>query len=143
MSEALDEQDARARPRLARGHKAKVTSLKKTRPKSRVTEEVPDSAWKGVGLGVLLIALCVGLGVQISSQSQRMRALYSELQKDQVIQDALLAQHSRLLIERGALSSYHGAERLASEKLGMRFPETITRVYESDGRLSASSRKMH
>ena len=77
---------------------------------------------------MLLLALCVALGAQSAYQSQRMRALYSELQQDQVAQDALLAQRSRLLIERGAMNSYNGTEKIASEELDMRFPEKITRV---------------
>ena len=131
MSEAFDNRPDETGKRT-KGKRAKVASLKSARTSARQrAADASISSWKGVGVGVLLLVLCVALGVQSAKQSQRMRALYSELQKDQADRDKLLAQRSRLLIERGALNSYNSAEKLASEKLGMRFPETITRVEKS------------
>ena len=142
MSEAVDELDARAK-RLAKKKRQKaassankVASLKKNKPSRRIKAETINGAdslestspWKGFRVGMFLLALCVALGAQSAYQSQRMRALYSELQQDQVAQDDLLAQRSRLLIERGAMNSYNGTEKIASEELDMRFPEKITRV---------------
>lgn len=133
MSEALRDVDARSRRKQARRHAAQVSSLKKARPVSRKQKNIRSqkttlSGWRGVRIGVLLLGLCVVFGVQSAYQSQRIRALYSGLQQDQVARDALLAQRSRLLIERGAMNSYNGTEKLAKDKLNMRFPETIVRV---------------
>ena len=133
MSEALDDLDAVNKRKRARKHAAKVSSLKKSKPAvRRQTKTVPKkavfSSWRGVRVGVVLLGLCIVFGIQSAYQSQRMRALYSDLQRDQVERDALLAQRSRLLIERGAMNSYNGTEKLAVEELGMRFPQTIIRV---------------
>lgn len=132
MSEAVDV--ARRRSRGAeKKRKARVTALKKAKPRARAVAspmaQVADGwGWRGVGAGVVLLAVCVALGAQVASQSQRMRALYSQLQQDQETQDGLLEQRSRLLLERGALNSYSAVETMAREQLEMRFPETISRV---------------
>jgi cell division protein FtsL len=135
MSEAFDEAGLVTETR-SKKQRAKVTSLKKSKPVARARQSsepsVLPSPWKGMRLGLLLLTLCIVFGVQSAYQSQRMRALYSELQQDQVTQDALLAQRSRLLIERGAMSSYNGTEKIAAEELGMRFPERIVRLPNSD-----------
>ena len=135
MSEALNEIDAadKRKRKQAKRHAAKVSSLKKAKPasakrKNTSPSEAVYSKWKGMRTGVLLLVLCIVFGVQSAYQSRRTRALYSQLQKDQVTRDGLLAQRSRLLIERGAMNSYNGTERLAKTELGMRFPETIVRV---------------
>jgi len=133
MSEAYKEVGAASKRKRARRHAAKVSSLKKARPVSRKGSNARSvkkglSNWKGVGIGALILGLCVLFGVQSAYQSQRMRALYSQLQQDQVVRDDLLAQRSRLLIERGAMNSYNGTEKLAKDTLDMRFPETIRRI---------------
>ena len=131
MSEAFNDSEYATQKR-ARKQSAKVAALKKSKPASRSRQgsqlPVLPSPWRGVRFGLLLLALCVAFGVQSAYQSQQMRALYSELQQDQVTQDGLLAQRSRLLIERGAMSSYNGTERIAADELGMRFPEKIVRL---------------
>jgi len=136
MSEAVRDVDSRGRRKQARRHAAQVSSLKKAKPVSRKAKNVGApkatlSGWRGVRVGILLLGFCVAFGVQSAYQSQRIRALYSELQQDQVARDALLAQRSRLLIERGAMNSYNGTEKLAKDQLNMRFPETIVRVTTS------------
>ena len=137
MSEALSDVEAANRRKQARRHAAQVSTLKKSKPVARNKsfigfENAKPSSWKGVRVGVFLLGLCVLFGVQSAYQSQRMRALYSQMQQDQVARDALLAQHSRLLIERGAMNSYNGTEKLAKDELNMRFPETIVRVIKPD-----------
>jgi len=145
MSEALSERAAgkAARKDQKKRRKAEVAALRADAPAARnknraggiskksreeLASAVAIQRWRGVALGVLLLAGCVVFGVQVASQAQQMRALYSELQRDQAAKDALLAERSRLLLERGALKSYSQAEKLARETLGMRFPESITRV---------------
>lgn len=145
MSEALDNRKLarsdragrvarlKAERPAARGSKKK-RSAKKTSSKSVVHNNSVDRPWLSVGLGIVLLGLCVAFGVQSATQSQRMRTLYSQLQQDTLAKDALLAQQSRLLIERGALKSYNSVDRLAEDKLKMRFPESITRVTREAGK---------
>ena len=87
-----------------------------------------SGALRPLVLGAVLLLICVGLGLQIAHQSQRVRALYGELQQNQRDQDALLAEHSRLLLERATLASYHNVDRLAEQELGMRFPDRVVPV---------------
>lgn len=150
MSAAVDMR--RKKPSgAAKKRKAKVAALKNSRPQ-RATSTTPLAAenrtgwgWRGVGVGVALLAICIGLGVQVSNQSQQMRALYSQLQQNQEDKDALLAERSKLLLERGALNNYSAAETIARDQLDMRFPETITRVEanaaETAGQQLLSSRR--
>ena len=145
MSEAFDERyaDSHARPvagkraKKARKPKGKQASrgrrkggAKASQARAQVARELAVSSWRRVALGGFLLLICTVLGVQIAQQSQEMRSVYTQLQQDQLAKDALLAERSRLLIERGALQSYNSVERLAKEKLSMQFPETINRVAE-------------
>lgn len=139
MSEAYDNK-AKSGSRRA----AQVARLKDERPAAKKTHKksakktqrsvlseahgVLNRPWRGVLLGFVLLTVCVVFGMQSAQQSQEIRSLYSQLQQDALAKDALLAQQSRLLIERGALKSFNSVDRLAEEKLNMRFPETITRV---------------
>ena len=43
-------------------------------------------------------------------------------------QDRLLAEHSRLLLERGALAAYQNVERVAEVELSMHFPVDVERI---------------
>jgi len=139
VSEAYDDKARSGANRAARVArlKAERPSAKKTRKKAAKKTERGVSAhseaglnrpWRGVLLGCVLLGICVIFGVQSARQSQEIRSLYSQLQQDALAKDALLAQQSRLLLERGALKSFNNVDRLAEDKLGMRFPESITRV---------------
>lgn len=67
-------------------------------------------------------------GVWIASLGQDVRGLFIALEQNQRAQDALLAQYSRLLIERGTLSAYQNVDQVAEQQLTMRFPELVERV---------------
>jgi cell division protein FtsL len=67
-------------------------------------------------------------GVWIASLGQDVRGLFVALEQNQRAQDALLAQYSRLLIERSTLSSYQNVDQVAEQQLTMRFPEIVERV---------------
>jgi cell division protein FtsL len=67
-------------------------------------------------------------GVWIASLGQDVRGLFVALERNQRTQDALLAQYSRLLIERSTLSSYQNVDQVAEQQLTMRFPEIVERV---------------
>jgi cell division protein FtsL len=69
-----------------------------------------------------------GSGVCVAAVAQDVRGLFVALAKNQSRQDELLAQYSRLLIERGTLSSYQNVDQAAERQLAMRFPETVERV---------------
>jgi cell division protein FtsL len=85
------------------------------------------SARRTVGVGLLLLAV-VASGVQVAYSSQKVRFLHAELQAAQRRQDAELAEHSRLLLERSMETSYANVERVAQSQLGMVFPETAEQV---------------
>ena len=103
---------------MARAKKASA------RPKLDVTHLV----WIG-SFAVLLVAIA-STGLQRVVAAHEMRALYGNLGTNQHEQDALLEQHSRLMLERGAISSMHNVETYAQTELGMHFPEQIGRVLQ-------------
>ena len=76
---------------------------------------------------VLLLAV-VASGVQVAYISQEVRRLHVVREKAQHEQDQHLAEYSRLLIERGALSAYVNVERVARDELAMSFPEEVERI---------------
>ena len=67
-------------------------------------------------------------GVLIASMASDVRARFVALEQNQRAQDDLLAQYSRLLIERATLSSYRNVDEVAARQLAMRFPEIVERV---------------
>jgi cell division protein FtsL len=73
---------------------------------------------------VLLVAV-VGSGIQVALVSHEVRRLHGELEAAQKAQDEHLAEYSRLLLERSALSAYQNVERLAERELAMQFPEEV------------------
>ena len=76
---------------------------------------------------VLLLAV-VGSGVEVALVSHDVRTLHGELEAAQKAQDEHLAEYSRLLLERSALSAYQNVERLAETELGMQFPQQVERI---------------
>lgn len=77
---------------------------------------------------LLLVVAIVGSGIQVALVSHQVRRLHSELEVAQKTQDEHLAEYSRLLLERSALSAYQNVERLAEDKLDMRFPRDVERI---------------
>lgn len=77
---------------------------------------------------VLLLLAVVGSGIQVALVSHEVRRLHGALENAQKTQDEHLAEFSRLLLERSALSAYQNVERLAEEELAMQFPETVERI---------------
>jgi cell division protein FtsL len=86
------------------------------------------------GVGRWVVATCVVYvaialtGVWIASLGQDVRGLFVALERNQQQQDALLAEYSRLLLERGTLASYQNVDQVAERRLAMRFPEQVERV---------------
>ena len=82
------------------------------------------SRLQGWIVAALLLALMLS-GVQVAFNSQRVRQLHADLEAAQRLQDEELAEHSRLLLERSAQTSYVNVERVAEAQLGMVFPERV------------------
>lgn len=85
-------------------------------------------AWQWLAAAGAIYAGIAVSGVWIAATAQNVRGLFVALQHNQAQQDALLAEYSRLLIERGTLSSYQNVDQIAERQLAMRFPETVERV---------------
>jgi len=84
--------------------------------------------WQWLAVAGAIYAGIAASGVCVAAVAQDVRGLFVALAKTQTRQDELLAQYSRLLIERGTLSSYQNVDQAAERQLAMRFPETVERV---------------
>ncbi len=81
----------------------------------------------------MLISLVVYAGVAVTGvlvarQSSEMRDLFQRLTHSEAIRDEHLRQYRLLLLERATLTGYQNVERVAEQRLGMRFPETVVKV---------------
>lgn len=88
--------------------------------------QAPARWW--LPLGLLVYAGIAVTGVAIASLSQEVRTLFVELERNRRAEDALLAQQSRLLLERSTLASYKNVDEVAEQRLSMRFPEQAEQV---------------
>ena len=85
-----------------------------------------ELVWFFIGsLGLLGVAAS---GIQVVHVTYDRRALFHELTSNQEVQDRLLQEYSRLLLERGTLLSYQNVDRIAQKHLNMLFPEKVTAV---------------
>ena len=82
----------------------------------------------GPVFGVCLLA--AASGIQVASHAQDTRHSFLRLTAVQQERDTLLAEYSRLLLERATLSSYRHVGEMAEERLSMRFPEQVTPVVQ-------------
>jgi len=83
-------------------------------------------SWLIVGV-VIYLGVAVS-GVWVAAGSHGARQMFVQLERGQRVQDALLADYSRLLLERSMLSSYENVDQVAEHQLSMRFPEAVERV---------------
>lgn len=103
----------------------------KTRQPSLVLPQrsmVRGAMWVGIFVTLILGIVFSGLGRVNSAEDMRLG--YQQLSETQRQQDALLAEHSRLLLERAALSSLQNIEQIAQSELHMEFPEEIGEVLQ-------------
>jgi cell division protein FtsL len=105
--------------------------LKSVAPRARAAQiarlATPlDVRWLVAGVGVCLGLALTGLLIAWSSQS--VRRLHVEIEANQRAQDAMLAEYSRLLIERSMVGSFQNVDQVAERQLSMTFPETVERV---------------
>jgi cell division protein FtsL len=80
---------------------------------------------------IVLVTLLVGIlysGLQLVESVHQMRFLYRSMDELQANQDILLANYSRLLLERSTLASMQTIEAVAERELQMFFPEIIVQV---------------
>jgi cell division protein FtsL len=80
---------------------------------------------------IVLLTLLVGIlysGLQLVESVHQMRFLYRSMDELQANQDILLANYSRLLLERSTLASMQTIEAVAERELQMFFPEIIVQV---------------
>ena len=85
-----------------------------------------ELSWFCIGTVALLgVALS---GIQVVIVTDDRRELFHELTSNQKVQDRLLQEYSRLLLERGTLLSYQNVDRIAQRRLNMLFPEQVTPV---------------
>ena len=81
-----------------------------------------------MGLALALFAGVVASGLQVVAIAHQHRDVHGMLEETRNYQDLLLAEHSRLLLERGALAAYHHVELVAEAELNMRFPDDVERI---------------
>jgi cell division protein FtsL len=96
--------------------------------RSRAVLRPRRPAWHWLFGGAVVYVGVALSGVWIASLGQDVRGLFVAIEQNQRTQDALLAEYSRLLIERGTLSSYQNVDQVAERQLAMRFPELVERV---------------
>ena len=99
---------------------------KRSNARRRRRPRSPDPRWLLVGT-VIYLGIAAS-GVLVARSSQEMRGLYLALEQNQGAKDDLLAQYSRLLLERSTFSSYQNVDEIAEQTLNMRFPEQVERV---------------
>ena len=98
-----------------------------SRPRSGSGRRKPKSPARPVRLLALMAAVAAsGLGVVFTSNQHR--EIHTSLEATRHQQDRLLAEHSRLLLERGALTAYQNVERVAEAELEMKFPDEVERI---------------
>ena len=85
------------------------------------------SRWHLLVLLVTTAAL-ISSGLALVEAAKSMRSLHSELDQLQTRQHRLMAEHSRLLLERSSFASLQTVETVATQELRMRFPQTIEEV---------------
>ncbi|MEQ8857360.1 MAG: cell division protein FtsL [Pseudomonadales bacterium] len=83
---------------------------------------------RGVLALLVLFGGVVASGIQVALVSHEVRLLHGELEAAQRAQDEHLAEYSRLLLERSALSAYQNVEHLAETQLDMQFPDTVEQL---------------
>ena len=104
---------------LARKNTAKVVAASKQRKTVSVQ-------WVA-GVVILLLGIFYS-GLRLVESADEMRFLYRSMDELQTNQNVLLANYSRLLLERSTLASMQTVEVVAKSELQMFFPENIVQV---------------
>ncbi len=99
-----------------------MTKRKPQRKETRQPVPGTERMWPWIGGFVALLAFIAISGLSVVQGAHDMRDLYRQLGEVQREHDTLLADHSRLLLERGARSSLQNIEEVAQRDLDMEFP---------------------
>lgn len=83
--------------------------------------------WPLLTLTVLLVGV-IASGISVVKGAQELRSLHTALDQSQKKQDRLLAEHSRLLLERSTFAGLQTVELVATQELQMAFPDEIKEV---------------
>ena len=78
---------------------------------------------------VILLAGILYSGLQLVESADEMRFLYRSMDELQTNQNVLMANYSRLLLERSTLASMQTVEVVATTELQMFFPKDIVQVH--------------
>ena len=113
------------------GRKKSKSKAAKARPAKRTKVarfRVRGLKWGSAAVLLALLASVIASGLLVVWQTHEVRQLHKGLEAVRHRQDHLLDEHSRLLLERGALSAYYNVERVARTELKMRFPDQVRQV---------------
>ena len=99
----------------------------KTRARGLADTRYDLSCWHLLVLLVITVSL-ISSGLALVQAAQSMRSLHSELDQLQTRQHRLMAEYSRLLLERSSFASLQTVETVATQELRMQFPQTIEEV---------------
>ncbi len=80
------------------------------------------------GLAVAVYAALAVTGVQTARQAHDLRQIYQRLSAVQTAKDDQLQEYRLLLLERATFAAHQNVERVASDELGMMFPEDVVKV---------------
>lgn len=107
--------------------KSKSSGVAKPTVRGLTVPQYEYSGWHL--LAILIIAgLLVSSGLALVRAAQAMRSLHSELDQLQTRQHSLMADYSRLLLERSSFASLQTVETVAAQELRMQFPQAIEEV---------------
>ena len=107
--------------------KSRSRSASKSRARGLAETRYDLSRWHLLVLLVITVSL-ISSGLALVQAAQSMRSLHSELDQLQTRQHRLMAEYSRLLLERSSFASLQTVETVATQELRMRFPQTIEEV---------------
>ena len=107
--------------------KSRSRTASKSRARGLAETRYDLSRWHLLVLLVITVSL-ISSGLALVQAAQSMRSLHSELDQLQTRQHRLMAEHSRLLLERSSFASLQTVETVATQELRMQFPQTIEAV---------------
>ena len=107
--------------------KSRSHTAYKSRARGLADTRYEFSRWQLLVILVITVSL-ISSGLALVQAAQTMRSLHSELDQLQTRQHRLMAEYSRLLLERSSFASLQTVETVATQELRMRFPQTIEEV---------------
>jgi|GEM_PF-896574 cell division protein FtsL len=81
-----------------------------------------------LGFVLVLVVAVASSGIVLVRGAHELRALHSALDESQTRQDRLMAEYSRLLLERSTFAGLQTVEAVASQELQMGYPDNIEEI---------------